>query len=64
MNDQDIKMFMKAFDDFMQHASAEEVSHEMRMEYEEYSKIMHENEIEKRAAELEVTCDYYIQEFM
>ena len=34
MNDQDIKMFMKAFDDFMQHASAEEVSHEMRMEYE------------------------------
>ena len=64
MNDQDIKMFMKAFDDFMQHASAEEVSHEMRMEYEQYSKMMHENQIEKKAAELEVTCDYYIQEFM
>ena len=64
MNDQDIKMFMKAFDDFMQHASAEEVSHEMRLEYEEYSNMMHENEIEKKAAELEVTCDYYIQEFM
>ena len=44
MNDQDIKMFMKAFDDFMEHASAEEVSHEMRLEYEEYSKFMHENE--------------------
>ena len=64
MNDQDIKMFMKAFDDFMQHASAEEVSHEMRLEYEEYSNMMHENQIEKKAAELEVTCDYYIQEFM
>ena len=36
----------------------------MRLEYEEYSKFMHENEIEKKAAELEVTCDYYIQEFM
>ena len=33
-------------------------------EYEEYSKMMHENQIEKKAAELEVTCDYYIQEFM
>ena len=52
---------MKAFDD-LQHASAEEVS--MNAYEYEYSKFMHENEIEKKAAELEVTRDYYIQEFM
>jgi hypothetical protein len=64
MNDQDIEMFMKAFDDFMQHAETEELNYEMRSEYEEYSKMIIDKEIEKKAAELEVTCDYYIQEFM
>ena len=64
MNDQDIEMFMKAFDDFMQHAETEELNYEMRSEYEEYSKMIIDKEIEKKAAELEVTCDYYLQEFM
>ena len=64
MNDQDIEMFMKAFDDFMQHAETEELNYEMRQEYENYSKMIIDKEIEKKAAELEVTCDYYIQEFM
>ena len=64
MNDQDIEMFMKAFDDFMQHAETEELSHEMRQEYENYSKMIIDDQIEKKASELEVTCDYYIQEFM
>lgn len=64
MNDQDIEMFMKAFDDFMQHAETEELNYEMRSEYEDYSKMIIDDQIEKKASELEVTCDYYIQEFM
>jgi len=47
MNEQDIEMFMKAFDDFMEH-----------------SKEFKQREYERKAAELEVTVDYYMQEFM
>jgi len=47
MNEQDIEMFMKAFDDFMEHS-------------EEFK----QREYERKAAELEVTVDYYMQEFM
>jgi len=64
MNDQDIQEFILAFDDFMKHAEPEELSYEMRKEYENYSKMIVNREIEQKAAELEVTCDYYLQEFM
>ena len=60
MNDQDIEMFIKAFDDFMQHAETEVDAYEKRKEAEEYTNQF----FEKRAAEMEVTVDYYMQEFM
>ena len=37
MNDQDIEMFIKAFDDFMQHAETEVDAYEKRKEAEEYT---------------------------
>ena len=56
MNEQDIEMFMKAFDDFMQQSETaiEEQKHreEARLFYE------------RKAAEHEVTVDYYMQEFV
>ena len=60
MNDQDIEMFIKAFDDFMQHAETEVDAHKKREEARQYT----EQFFEKKAAELEVTVDYYMQEFM
>jgi GMP synthase PP-ATPase subunit len=60
MNDQDIEMFIKAFDDFMQHAETEVDAYEKRKEAEEYTNQF----FEKKAAEMEVTVDYYMQEFM
>jgi len=60
MNDQDIKQFIKAFDDFMQHSKTEVNAYEKRKEAEEYTNQF----FEKKAAELEVTVDYYMQEFM
>ena len=68
MNDQEIEQFLKAFDDFMQHAENEELSHKMREEYQQYSKKIIDDQItkmiEKKAAELEVTVDYYMDEFL
>ena len=60
MNDQDIEMFIKAFDDFMQHADTEIDAYKKRKEAEEYTNKF----FEKKAAELEVTVDYYMQEFL
>jgi hypothetical protein len=67
MNDEEIKEFLKAFDDFMKHAEMEEFRFGHRSEYDHYqeeSKLAIEMEIEQKAAELEVTVDYYIAEFM
>jgi hypothetical protein len=36
----------------------------MREEYREYSKMIISQEIEQKAAKLEVTVDYYLREFM
>ena len=60
MNDQDIEQFIKAFDDFMQHAETEIDAHKKWKEAERYKDEFDE----RKAAELEVTVDYYIQEFM
>jgi hypothetical protein len=67
MNNKEIKEFLNAFVDFMKHAEIEELKFDQRSEYErcqEESKMAIEMEIEKKAAELEVTVDYYIAEFM
>jgi len=60
MNDEDIKQFMNAFEDFMKHAEVEEFNHEAWVSAKQYT----DNFYEQKAAELEVTVDYYIQEFV
>lgn len=67
MSNEEILQFVNAFEDFMKHAEMEESNFHQRSEYEQYrkeSKVIIENEIEKLAAFYEVTCDYYIAEFM
>jgi len=70
MNKDDIKQFIRAFVDFNKHAEVQELYHDAKQSYLEYemrrqeSKMIIENEIEKKAAELEVTVDYYMEEFM
>jgi hypothetical protein len=56
MNEDDVDMFIKAFDDFMDHADVEIEKYHQREEVRET--------LEEKAAELEVTVDYYMQEFM
>jgi hypothetical protein len=67
MNDKEIAQFLNALKDFMKHSEMEEHNFYQRSEYKKYqekSKMAIKHEIEKKAAELEVTVDYYIQEFM
>ena len=61
MNEEYIKQFIKAFADFTKHAEVELMDYELR---KQESKIIIESEIEQKAAELEVTVDYYMAEFM
>jgi len=67
MNNKDLQQFIEAFDDFMEHFESEEVYYEGRKVYEhdraQARKIV-EEEIEAKAAKLEVTVDYYVAEFM
>lgn len=60
MNDEDIKQFMTAFEDFMKHAETEIDSHQKWEEARNYTEMFYE----QKAAELEITVDYYIQEFV
>ena len=60
MNDEDIKMFIKAFEDFMDHASVEEQNYIRREAARKYTKSYYET----KAAEMNVPIDYYISEFV
>ena len=60
MNEQDIEMFMKAFDDFMNHADVEIQNYVRREAVRKYN----QTSLEQKAAEMEVTVDYYMSEFM
>jgi len=60
MNDEDVKQFITAFEDFMKHADVEVQNYLCR----EASRAYTENYFETKAAELEVTVDYYISEFV
>jgi len=60
LTNQEIEQFLNSFCDFMKYADEEIRSFEQREEARMYI----EEWIEKRASELEVTCDYYMQEFM
>jgi len=74
MNDEDIQQFMSAFEDYMKHAEVEEMKHEIRTARHHVIidgvevEIPEENDLiksfEKEAAELEVTVDYYMAEFL
>lgn len=60
MNEEDIKEFMDAFEDFMKHAEVQELYHEGWKSAKEYA----DNFLEQKAAELEITVDYYLAEFV
>ena len=60
MNEQEVEMFMKAFDDFMEHADVEMQHYVRREAVRKFNK----SSLEKKAEEMEVTVDYYMQEFM
>jgi hypothetical protein len=67
MNNKDLQEFIEAFDDFMKHFEAEELYYEGRMVYENHraeARRIQEQEIEQLASKYEVTCDYYMMEFM
>ena len=60
MNDEDIRQFLQSFSDFMKHSETEIQKHDEYIKAKEYTN----NLLEKKAAELEVTVDYYMQEFL
>jgi len=60
MNDEDIRQFMNAFDDFMKHFEVEQFNPDAWVSAKQYTDHFYE----EKAAELEVTVDYYMQEFL
>ena len=60
MKDEDIMQFISAFKDFMKHAEVEKFNHSAWTAARQYT----DHYYEQKAAELEVTVDYYMQEFM
>ena len=60
MNDEDISQFIKAFSDFMKHSEEQIDSFQKWEEAKNYTELFYE----QKAAELEITVDYYMQEFM
>ena len=60
MNDEDIRQLLQSFSDFMKHSETEIQKHEEYLKAKEYTN----NLLEKKAAELEITVDYYMQEFL
>jgi len=60
MNDEDIRQFMNAFEDFTKHVEVEEFNHSAWTAARQYTDHFYE----QKAAELEVTVDYYMQEFL
>ena len=67
MKNEDLQSFIAAFDDFMKHFETEELYYEGRKVYENHraeARRIQAQEIEKLASKYEVTCDYYMMEFM
>ena len=60
MNDEDMRQFLMAFDDFMNESTLEQKNQIRWESARHYTKGFYE----KQAAELEVTVDYYMQEFV
>ena len=60
MTDKEINQFIKAFEDFMKHSESEIESHLKWEEAKHFSIMLYE----QIAAELEITVDYYMAEFL
>jgi hypothetical protein len=60
MNDKDIEEFVRAFADFMKHSEVEELYYEGRQASKQYARLFYE----KKAKEMGVSVEYYIQEFV
>ena len=60
MNDEDMRQFLIAFDDFMNESTLEQKNQIRWESARQYTKGFYD----KQAAELEVTVDYYMQEFV
>ena len=74
MNEEDIKQFCNAFEDFMKHADMETTKYAYespdggktvyRRKHGDTTQEEIGNIYEQKAAELEVTVDYYMSEFL
>jgi len=60
MNDEDVKQFITAFEDFIKHADVEMQNYVRREAARQYTKSY----FETKAQELNVTVDYYMSEFV
>lgn len=60
MNEEDIQQFMNAFEDFMKHSDVEQYNHSAWTTARQYTDHFYE----QKAAELNVSTEYYIQEFL
>jgi hypothetical protein len=60
MTDEDISQFLKAFSDFMKHSEEQIDFHQKWEEAKNYTQLLYE----QKAAELDITIDYYLQEFI
>jgi hypothetical protein len=60
MNEEDVMEFIQAFEDFMKHSEVEQFNHEAWVCAKQYTHHFYE----QRAADLNITVDYYIQEFI
>ena len=63
MNDEEIEQFMELLKDYMMKSEIEIIKWKQRQEY--YKGIaQHGYYLEKEAAKMEVTVDYYMNEFL
>ena len=60
MNDEDVKQFITAFEDFMKHADVEVQNYVRREAARQYTKSY----FERQAEQMNVSVDYYISEFV
>jgi hypothetical protein len=60
MNDEEVTQFLNAFDDFLKHSETEIDAYQKWEEAKNYTELFYE----QKAAELEVTVDYYLAEFV
>ena len=63
MNDEEIEQFMELLKDYMMKSEIEIIKWKQRQEY--YKGLaQHGDHLEKEAAKMEVTVDYYMNEFL